>query len=130
VSAAQPATQKQVDLIITLMGRLRAFNSVSDIPETKRRAGLLTAGQAKVVISELNEKLGYAAKFSPATDAQRSYIGDLEKRIFGAFQTKPVDRLTYELADKKIKYLKAQLAASKADGRLGCAVDFFTRNVS
>lgn len=122
------ATQKQLDLIITLIGRGRMFRSAADIPETRARAAKFTVSEASDFIKKLNAHLGFSETFSRATDAQRKYIWDLERKVHGKPQTTPSDLLTYEQADTRIKYLKQALEHQTATADTAVnVIDFFTK---
>lgn len=122
------ATPKQINLIITLMGRGRMFRSAADIPEARARAAKLTVSEASDCIKKLNEYLGFSQSFSRATDKQRSFIRDLERKVHGKPQTTPSDLLTYEQADTRIKYLKQALEHQTATADTAVnVIDFFTK---
>ena len=73
----------------------------------------MPASEASEHIKKANALLGWDAKAAPATDKQRMFIADLEKKAFGRRQTTPMQFLSYSDADAKIKDLKDFIASQK-----------------
>jgi hypothetical protein len=128
------ATPKQVDLIIALWiktGDLdRSWKSErdmraaqdQDLPTlsqftTRAREWLATLSldQTRQVIGAARAKLGWQPETALASDRQRLYITDLEKRVYGSRRTLPGEVLTHREADSRIKYLKTLPAKAKSD---------------
>ncbi|CAN5262570.1 hypothetical protein BH09ACT3_BH09ACT3_08680 [soil metagenome] len=107
-------TAKQADLIITLMGKLRKFTSLSQVAFVKREVLTLPQERVKAIIDQLNSELGFSRSFSPASDAQRMVIADLEKKVYGEKRTQIHDPLTFAEADSKIKLLRAVVIELKS----------------
>lgn len=98
-------TPAQADLVVKLLGKLRLIKRPSDV--AKIREGILAADQGDVrkTIADLNARLGFAPEITAATDRQLVFIGDLERKVYGASETRRADGLTYAEADARIKLL-------------------------
>lgn len=127
------ATAKQVDLILVLWtktGKLdRVWHEDQDrqraqgrFPQTRAqfiarlRENLATASldQMRTAIGKARAELGWQPETALASAAQRNFIADLEKRVYGRRRTLPQDALTFKEADAQIRYLKTLSAKAKA----------------
>lgn len=121
------ATTKQINLILRLFlktGKTHDFimqtrgiardkitkKDIVDIEnEMRTKLEPWSTKQASMKIDELNEELGWDRAYTPATNEQRMYIGDLEIKIFGGKRTRSTQPLTYAEADKLIKYYRSDI---------------------
>ena len=135
------ASPKQVDLIIALWIKTGDLDSAWKVERDKRSArgqDLPTLGQfttfvrtqlatfsldqTRQVIGAARAKLDWQPETALASDRQRLYIADLEKRVYGSRRTLPGEVLTHREADSRIKYLKTLPAKAKSDWASGLRI--------
>lgn len=109
-----PCTPKQAELALRLMVKAKKLQHTRDIPRLRAEALAMTQTQIRSVIDRLNEELGFSPLLSPASPKQREMLWDLERKLYGAPQTKVTDPLTYAEADAAIKVL---ISARRERGR-------------